>query len=159
MNLPDNKELLTELLYDAIRSEARRIVKSGLGETKQVMDFINEPLKASMGSDEFDISDAFIDTLGNVHRKLLSIKLPGDINILTAKVKENITSEAKSDCHCEIKTAEIQVENNINSKASIDIIFGKLDALVYRLGQDGHHIKAYAIERELNKLKSFVNNK
>lgn len=154
-NLDNSKDrkVLADLLYEAIREEGQRIVSTGIATASEVLDFVNPHIKQSFTTDEQSEDDVpmdFLRALGAVHRKLLNIKLPGDL-----KPAKAVVVEAKDDCQCHVKVAEPETDTAY-AKVAIDKLIPALERLASIAAEFGDHTKAFNMEREINKLKQLA---
>ena len=147
MELFDDRKILADLLYEAIREEGQRIVSTGVATAAEVLDFVNPQIKQSFTTED-EVSDDFLRALGNVHRKLSTMKLPGDLR--PVKKAEAVAD----DCACHVKVAEPETtDDTAYAKVAIDKLVSTLESLIYTAGKFGSHTKALAMERRLNELK------
>lgn len=163
MEIFDNKEALAEVLYDAIRDEARRIVATGVATSEQVLGYINPQIESAISKNTDDtVTDELVLALNKVHLKLMTSKLPGDLPTIEAKKKEEPKAEAEEEevvctcppnesCTCGARKSEAAVVETV--RVAIAQLEEKLSGLIRNLGINGHHTQAFAVERKLNELK------
>lgn len=136
----NDRKVLVNLLYEAIRDEGQRIVSAGLATASDVLDFVNPYIKQSFTTNEYDECDVpmdFIRALGTVHNKLMNVKLPGDF-VFKEQLCVNTTSDSN--------------ESNY-IKISVNNLIKNLEECVLELGFKGKYVKANSIQNKIDELK------
>lgn len=171
----DNKYLLKTFAL-IVNSEGKRIVSLGLATNDAVRGFIEPSLRTTIESTD-DIT-IIINVLAEIGNELKLVCLPGDFEeIIVGRKKafynmigisqnnddEDEEEEEKPKKKEKPKDKEDKKEEEEDDVEDTEVVYSFVSPIVnllrkmaYNLGNQGNHKAAYAIERKINKIESFV---
>lgn len=154
MNIFDNKELMVDILYDAIRAESQRIVNLELATVAEVKELVDLPIKKANSAEEGN-STELIATLSSIYNVLSNVKLPGDFPKI-----EKVADEVNEACHCKVREIKAEpkpvTQQNERIKKAMNLVLSRLEQIAYDLGKNGNHTAAYQVECKMKDIASLI---